>query len=173
MHASWRFGGVRNLRINIQVYHYISRGKCMYNYKLLTSIIERELFEYYGVNESIMDKEHYTTTFRIFKTHVRHLVMMELIIQNYRSCNGGITHKLSGKSAIEHMIFKETKWHLDFIRTLSLQDILLVTAGQFNLDMLSDEDRFYLDTIINIDSIAEVDITGFKGWELGMGERYL
>lgn len=145
----------------------------MRNYEQLTSAIGMGLREYYGIDDQDFQFKHDNTTVLICRTHLHHLVMIELVLEHYRENNNSIINVLNGPSALHHMIYAKTNWKPEFIRQMSLEDMLFVLTKDLSGDTLPGDDKAYLKTIIDTEDFIEVDLKGYHGWQIGIGDQYL
>lgn len=67
------------------------------------------------------------------KLRVLQIFALECALHKYRLKHGTPFNPLDGKKALHHMIFEKTKWQLDYIRQLSLNDSLFIINDELRL----------------------------------------
>jgi hypothetical protein len=76
---------------------------------------------------------------------------LECILEEYRKHLSSTFNGLQNEKALHHLIFDMTKWKLDYIRSLSLNDCLFVIASQLKTNYMSEEAATFL-TSLNLPS---------------------
>ncbi|MGX8940755.1 ECs1072 family phage-associated protein [Symbiopectobacterium sp. Eva_TO] len=85
------------------------------------------------------------------------------MLNEYRKKHAPLFASLSGKAALHHLIFSKTNWKLEYIRNLSLEDVLFIVSDEFVIDKLPTEAKEFLNTcelsekMITLDSSLEAD----------------
>lgn len=88
---------------------------------------------------------------------------LECVLYEYRKCYSSDYYLLDNKKALHHLIFQITKWRLDDIRALSLNDSLFIISDRLKPDYMSEEAAGYLRSLklpVNhypVDDFSEAD----------------
>ncbi|ENU8217506.1 hypothetical protein ACGG0V_002736 [Salmonella enterica] len=64
---------------------------------------------------------------------------LECVLSEYRKCHSSDYYLLDSEKALHHLIFQITKWKLDDIRGLSLNDSLFIISDRLKPDYMPEE----------------------------------
>lgn len=109
--------------------------------------------------------------------HVRlkayYLILLEINIYEHRQKYANPYAPIIGIDALRHKVMQKTKWHLDHIESLSLEQLLFVLLDDLHPDNLSEEARAAL-SVLKLPAVYETAPLPLQGgWILGKGERFL
>ncbi|MGX8941574.1 ECs1072 family phage-associated protein [Symbiopectobacterium sp. Eva_TO] len=145
----------------------------MTDYYKLYRALEPGLIKFYGTTSD--DVRNNLNTLKDFKcrTHIHHLLLIEMILNNHRDKYKKSISDLSGIKALYHMVFLKTNWKPEEIRSTSIHDLLFILQEEMNSEFLPEEERKYLKMLLNYDNPPKIDLASYAGWSIGEGDRYL
>ncbi|CDZ83980.1 TPA: hypothetical protein JAW23_003020 [Citrobacter koseri] len=88
---------------------------------------------------------------------------LECVLSEYRKCNSSGYYLLDNEKALHHLIFQITKWKLEDIRRLSLNDSLFIISDRLKPDYMSEEAAEFLRSLnlpvshYPVDDFSEAD----------------
>ncbi|XYQ56791.1 ECs1072 family phage-associated protein [Pectobacterium carotovorum] len=145
----------------------------MSDYVTLYLAIQPGLLGFYETNDYDVRMNPHTTQAFKCRTHMHHLLLIEMVLKNHRDKYKKSISDLSGIKALHHMVFLKTNWKPEEIRATSTHDLLFVLQEEMNSEVLSEEDRKYLKTILNNDNPPKIDLASYAGWSIAEGDQYL
>ncbi|WP_213706081.1 ECs1072 family phage-associated protein [Enterobacter asburiae] len=104
----------------------------MSNYSDLWQVIKMRVCRNNKFAESSLANSNSFDAVRV-KLRILQIFALECALQQYRLKHGTPFNPLEGKKALHHMIFEKTKWQLETIRTLSLNDSLFIINDELRL----------------------------------------
>jgi hypothetical protein len=87
------------------------------------------------------------------KLRILQIFTLECILDQYRKKNGSPFAPLEEERALYHMIFEKTKWPLQTIRDLHLNDALFIINDQLKISNLPQEAQTFISKL-NLGSVA-------------------
>ncbi|QZN94138.1 ECs1072 family phage-associated protein [Symbiopectobacterium purcellii] len=145
----------------------------MTDYYKLYLALEPGLIDFYDATGYDSRMEPYTLEDFKCRTHIHHLLLIEMILNNHRDKYKKSIFDLSGIKVLHHMVFLKTNWKPEEIRSTSIHDLLFVLQEEVNAEDLPEEERKYLKMILNYDNPPKIDLASYAGWSIGEGDRYL
>lgn len=144
----------------------------MSKYSNLWMEIGDSLCEFHKVTYSSFLSQESSNGFPI-RLKAYYLLLLEIMIHEHRQKYANPYAPIVGIDALRHKVMQKTKWHLDYIESLSLDQVFLVLLEDLHPDNLSVESRAAL-SVLKLPAVyekAQLPLEG--GWNLGKGERFL
>ncbi|EAA2618112.1 hypothetical protein CGN00_21840 [Salmonella enterica] len=110
----------------------------MSNYSDLLQMIKTKVCQNNGVTSSSLAG---TNNYRANQVWYRigQIFTLECVLSEYRKCHSSDYYLLDSEKALHHLIFQITKWKLDDIRGLSLNDSLFIISDRLKPDYMPEE----------------------------------
>ncbi|EOF5167196.1 hypothetical protein ACK1DB_004349 [Salmonella enterica] len=90
---------------------------------------------------------------------------LECVLFEYRKCHSSDYYLLDSEKALHHLIFQITKWKLDDIRRLSLNDSLFIISDRLKPDYMPEEAAEFLRSLKLPVSHYPVDDFSESDWD--------
>lgn len=90
---------------------------------------------------------------------------LECILSEYRKCHSSDYYLLDNKKALHHLIFQITKWKLEDIRGLSLNDCLFIISDRLKPDYMPEDAAEFLRSLKLPVSHYPVDDFSEEDWD--------
>ncbi|MGK4327955.1 hypothetical protein ABVK36_03560 [Lonsdalea quercina] len=145
----------------------------MNDYVNLFRELKPGLLDFYGTNESYVTYNPHAPLALKYRTHLHHLLLIEMVLKQHRDKYKKSISDLSGIKALHHMAFLKTNWKPEEIRATPINDLLFVLQDEINTEGLPEEDRNYLKTILNNDNPPKIDLASYTGWQIAEGDQHL
>ncbi|WP_080949939.1 hypothetical protein [Citrobacter amalonaticus] len=91
---------------------------------------------------SLMEENNYRASQVWYR--IGQIFTLECVLSEYRKCHSSNYYLLDNKKALHHLIFQITKWNLEDIRRLSLNDSLFIISDRLKSDYMSEEAAEFL-----------------------------
>ncbi|WP_075212227.1 ECs1072 family phage-associated protein [Klebsiella oxytoca] len=92
--------------------------------------------------ESLRDTSEIRTKKILYR--IGQIYTLECVLSEYKKYFSSYYFHMSNKQALHHLIFDITKWKLEDIKELSLNDCLFIIAGQLKPDYMSEDAAQFL-----------------------------
>ncbi|AUM41171.1 hypothetical protein LRC90_004316 [Salmonella enterica] len=136
----------------------------MSNYSDLLQMIKTKVCQNNGVTSSSLAG---TNNYRANQVWYRigQIFTLECVLSEYRKCHSSDYHLLDSEKALHHLIFQITKWKLDDIRRLSLNDSLFIISDRLKPDYMPEEAAEFLRSLKLPVSHYPVDDFSESDWD--------
>lgn len=145
----------------------------MRNYVALYAMLKPGIIKFYDTNDYDFDMNPEYLKPRKCRTHLHHLLLIEMILKNHRDKYRTSIIDLAGIKALHHMVYKKTNWIPEKIRTISINDLLFVLLEEINPESLPEAEHNYLKTILDDDNPPKIDLMSYSGWSIAEGDEFL
>lgn len=136
----------------------------MSNYSDLWRVIKMRVCRNNKLSESSLANSNSFDTVRV-KLRILQIFALECALQQYRLKYGTPFNPLEGKKALHHMIFEKTKWQLDVIRQLSLNDSLFIINDELSLFKFPPKARDFIHSLEIGLHVHPLDDFSEEDWE--------